>query len=392
MTLHFPAHDEQQDLREAVRAMCAKFPLEYWDQHDLDHEFPEEFYRAFADAGYFGVLVPEELGGGGGTMGQMAAILEEVAACGGALNAASSVHLPILPIPAILAFGSERQRHTLLPQIVAGELFVTFGVTEPDAGTDTTKIKTAATKVDGGWRINGSKVWNTGALRGDLIMILARTSTPGPGQRKGEGLTLFLGNLKAGEVTIRPIPKIGRNAVPSCEVFFNDLFVTDEDVLGEVGQGFYHILHSLNGERILVAAEALGIARWAVEAGCEYARERVVFDQQIGRHQAVQHPLAQAYLQVLAATEVLSRTVEEYEAKGSRAVGQLANALKYLASEAEGFATDAAMQVFGGYAYAREYHIGRHWIEARLQRLAPINNQMVLNSIAEVTLELPRSY
>lgn len=223
-------------------------------------------------------------------------------------------------------------------------------------------------------------------------MLLARTSTPTEGQRTGEGLTLFLGDLKSEAVTIRRIPKIGRNAVASCEVFFNDLFVADEDVIGEVGQGFYHILHSLNGERILVAAEALGIARWAIEAGARYARERVVFGQQIGVHQAVQHPLAQAYLQVLAASEVLSRTVAIYEEKGGRAVGTYANALKYLASEAEGAATDAAMQVFGGFAYAREYHVGRHWIEARLQRLAPINNQMVLNSIAEAALDLPRSY
>lgn len=392
MALSFPYHQAQKDLREAVRSLCSRFPLEYWDQHDLDHEFPEEFHRAFAQAGYFGVLVPEEYGGGGGTMGQMAAILEEVGAGGGALNAASSVHIPILAIPTLLRFGTEEQRKQYLPQIASGELFVTFGVTEPNAGSDTTKIETQATKVDGGWRVNGAKVWNSGALRGDRIMLLARTSNPGADEKRGVGLTLFLADLHAEGVRIQAIPKIGRNAVPSAEVFFTDVFVADEDVVGEVGQGFYHLLYSLNGERILVAAEALGIARWALEQASQYARERVVFGHQIGRHQAVQHPLAKAYLQVLAATEVMGRAVEVFETEGGRAVGVLANGLKYLASEAEFAATDAAMQTFGGYAFAREFHIGRHWIEARLQRIAPLNNEMILNSISESALSLPRSY
>ncbi|ALL79768.1 acyl-CoA dehydrogenase (plasmid) [Pseudonocardia sp. EC080610-09] len=392
MKLSFPAHEDQADLRAAVRSLCARFPLEYWDRHDLDKEFPQEFFEAFAEAGYLGVLVPEEYGGGGGTMSQMAAILEEVSAAGGALNAASSVHIPILAVPTLLAFGSEEQRKEHLPKIAAGELFVTFGVTEPDAGTETTRIKTAARRVDGGWLINGSKVWNTGALRGDRIMLLARTGEPGEGRRKGEGLTLFLADLKAPSVDIKAISKIGRNAVASTEVFFNDLFVSDADVIGEVDQGFYHLLYSLNGERILVSAEALGIARWALENGARYAQERVVFDRPIGKNQAVQHPLAKAYLQVLAASEVMSRTIEIYEEKGGRAVGVMANGLKFLASEAEAAATDAAMQTYGGYSFAREYHIGRHWIEARLQRIAPINNQMILNSIAESALGLPRSY
>lgn len=391
MRLSFPSHEGQADLRDAVRVLCARFPLEYWDRHDLDKEFPQEFFEAFARAGYLGVLVPEEYGGGGGTMSQMAAILEEVSAGGGALNAASSVHIPILAVPTLLAFGSEEQRKEHLPKIAAGELFVTFGVTEPDAGTETTRIKTAARKVEGGWLINGSKVWNTGALRGDRIMLLARTSEPS-GKRKGEGLTLFLGDLRADSVDIKAISKIGRNAVASTEVFFNDLFVSDADVIGQVDQGFYHLLHSLNGERILVSAEALGIARWALENGARYANERIVFDRPIGKNQAVAHPLAKAYLQVLAASEVMARTIDIYEEHGGRAVGTMANGLKYLASEAEGAATDAAMQTFGGYSFAREYHIGRHWIEARLQRIAPINNQMILNSIAESVLQLPRSY
>lgn len=388
----FPHHAERHDLRAAVRSLCEKFTLDYWDECDRSHAFPEEFYRAFAAAGYFGVLVPEEYGGHGGSMADMAAILEEVGAGGGALNACSAVHIPILSIPTLLKFGTEEQRATYLPKIASGELFVTFGVTEPDAGTDTTKLKTAAKPVDGGYVLNGSKVWNTGALRGDKVMVLARTGTPGEGQRRGEGLTLFLADLEGSSIDVRPIPKIGRNAVASCEVFFHDHFVPADAVVGEVGQGFYHLLYSLNGERILVSAEALGLGRWAIEAAANYARERVVFDQQIGGHQSVQHPLASAYLGLFAATEVLARCVSEYEDKGGAAVGTMANGLKYLASEAAFAATDAAMQCFGGFAYAREYHIGRHWIESRLQRIAPINNQMVLNSIAEQALSLPRSY
>lgn len=388
----FPAHAAEGELREAVRKMCARFPLSYWEECDQEERFPEEFFQAFADGGYLSVLVPEEYGGGGGSMTAMAAILEEVGAGGGALNAASSVHIPILSIPTLLRFGSAEQKAKYLPQIASGNLFVTFGVTEPDAGTDTTTISTRAVKVEGGWSVSGMKVWNTGALRGDKVMTLVRTSTPGPGQRKGEGLTLLLIDLDQRSVERRSIPKIGRHAVASCEVFFNDVFVPDSEVVGEVGQGFYHLLYSLNGERLLVSAEAIGIGRWAIDAAAKYGQERIVFGQQIGKHQSVQHPLAAAYLQLMAASEVLARALSVYEEKGGRAVGILANGLKYLATEAEFAATDAAMQTFGGYAFAREYHIGRHWIESRLQRIAPINNQMVLNSIAESALGLPRSY
>jgi acyl-CoA dehydrogenase len=390
-SIEFPYHTERAQLREAVRKLCAHFSLDYWEEHDREHRFPEEFFAAFARAGYLGVLVPEEFGGGGGSMSDMAAVLEEVGAAGGALNAASSVHIPILCIPTLLAFGTAQQRSELLPKVASGELFVTFGVTEPNAGTETTRITTAAQPVSGGYLVNGAKVWNTGALRGQMVMLLVRTSEPA-GERRGDGLSLLLVDLDSEGVAIRPIPKIGRNAVASAELFLQNVFVPEDRVVGEVGKGFYHLLHSLNGERILVSAEALGIGRWAVERAAQYATERVVFDRQIGSNQSVQHPLAQAYLHLLAASEVLSRALHVYETQGARAVGALANGLKYLASEAAFAATDAAMQTHGGYAYGREYHIGRHWIESRLQRIAPINNEMVLNYIAETALGLPRSY
>lgn len=393
MAIERPPHlDIKRDLRDAVQALCAKYSLDYWEDHDREHTFPEEFWRDFTEQGFAGILIPEEYGGGGGTIGDMVAVLEEVAAGGGELNAASSVHIPQLCVPTLLAFGSEAQKERFLPQIAAGEIFVTFGVTEPDAGTDTTQITTTATKTADGWVINGAKVWNTGALRGDKVLVLVRTSPRGDSKRKGAGLTLFLTDLKADTVQVSAIPKIGRNAVASCDVVFTDHPVSDDDIVGEVGEGFYHLLHSLNGERLYIAAELLGMGRWSIESATRYANERVVFDRPIGMNQSVQHPLARGYLNLMAAGQILWKAVEKFESEGGSAAGTLCNAAKYLAAEAAFQASDDAMQTFGGYSYAREYHIGRHWVASRIQRIAPINNQMILNYIAERSLGLPRSY
>lgn len=393
MPVQFPHLQVNRELRESIRAMCAKFPLEYWEQHDWDDEFPEEFYRTFADNGYLGVLVPEEYGGGGGQIADMCAILEEVAASGGAMNACSTVHIPMLSLAAITSFGTEEQRRDVLPKIASGDLYVTFGVTEPDAGTETSKIRTYAKDVgDGQYLLNGGKVWNSGALRGDKIMVLARTSTPGEGEPKAGGLTLFLTDLKADTVDIKPIKKIARNAVASAEVFFSDHPLSEDDIVGEKGCGFYHLLHSLNSERLLLASESLGMGRWALENATRYATEREIFDRPIGQNQAVAHPLAKSFLELLGAAQVLYHAADEYAAKGAGAVGTMANAAKYLASEAAFACADHAMQTFGGYSFAREYHIGRFWAESRLLRIAPVNNQMVLNYIAERELHLPRSY
>lgn len=388
----FPHESTEVDLRRLVQQLCKEYDADYWDACDSDKRFGEEFFQAFAAAGLLGITVPEEYGGGGGGLRQQVAVLEELAAGGGAINACSSVHIPLLPIPTLLAFGTEEQKQTLLPEIATGGTYVTFGVTEPDAGTDTTRISTRAARVKGGYSISGTKVWNSGALRGDKILLLARTSSPQPPEPKTFGLTLFLTDLRSPTIRIQPIRKIGRNAVASAEVFFDDHFVADEHVVGSVGEGFTHLLHSLNGERLYLAAEALGVGRWALTAAARYARTRSVFDRPIGQNQAVQHPLASCYLQLLAAGQVVYRGVEAYETDGPASVGTLANAAKYLATEASFAANDASMQVFGGYSFAREYHIGRHWIESRVQRIAPINNEMILNYIAERSLGLPRSY
>lgn len=389
---HFPHLRRDADLRAGVRALCADFSLDYWDQKDAEQEFPSEFFEAFASGGFLGTLIPEEFGGGGGSTSQMVAILEEVGAAGGGLNACSTVHTPLLCAPTILKFGTEQQRKELLPLIASGQLYTTFGVTEPDAGTDTTRIQLKA-DVDGpNFRVTGTKVWNTGALRGDKVLLLTRTSAPPESGRRGLGITLLLVDLHDPTITIRPIPKIGRNALASCEVFFDETLVGVDNVVGEIGQGFYHLLHSLNSERLFVAAETIGLGRWALSAASRYGLERVVFDRPIGQNQGVQHPLAKSFLDLLSAAGVLYQAVDDYELRGGEAVGVLANAAKYLCSEAAVATTDAAMQVFGGYSFAREYHIGRQWIEARLPRVAPVNNQMVLNFLAERVLGLPKSY
>lgn len=388
----FPHLSRDADLRQAVRSLCQKYDVTYWDERDADHTFPEDFFQDFASSGFLSTLIPEEYGGGGGSTSHMVAILEEVGACGGAFNACSTIHTPLLCVPSILKFGSETQRQDLLPRIAAGQLFITFGVTEPNAGTDTTQISLQAVDEGNSYLINGTKVWNTGAMRGDKVMVLARTSDAPDDGRRGLGLTLILVDLASPGIDIRPIPKIGRNAVASCEVFFRDVVAAKDDVVGEVGQGFYHLIHSLNSERLFVAAETIGLGRWALASATAYAQDRVVFGRQIGKNQAVQHPLAKGYLALLAAAGVLYNAVDEYESKGGALVGPLANAAKYLCSEAAFATTDAAMQIFGGYSFAREYHIGRHWIESRLPRVAPVNNEMVLNFIAERTLGLPKSY
>lgn len=389
--IEFPHLRQRAEIREAVRLMNQAFDLSYWERVDREHTFPEEYYRAFADSGFSGALIPEEYGGGGGTPGDMVAILEEVAMGGGAVNACTTVHMPLLSMPSILAFGTEQQRNEILPAIASGDMYISFGVTEPDAGTDTTKIKTRAKKTGDGWLINGAKVWNSGALRADKVMLLTRTSDRDETSR-ASGMTLFLVDIDSPGIDKQAIPKIGRNAVASAELFINDLHARDSDIVGEEGRGFYHLLHSLNTERLFVAAECIGLGRWALEQAADYARERVVFDRPIGKNQAVQHPLAKSYLELVSAAQLLYHAVDECESKGAQAVGLLANAAKYLASEAAHNATSAAMKVFGGYSFAREYHIGRYWIESHLPRVAPINNDMILNFVAERALGLERSY
>jgi acyl-CoA dehydrogenase len=382
--------DEHQPLRDGVRKICADYPDEYWRECDAAHEFPWAFYKAFADAGWVGLAVPEEYGGGGAGITESSILLEEIAASGACLNGCSPIHLSVFGMNPVVKHGSELMKRTYLPRVASGELHVSFGVTEPDAGTDTTNISTRATKVDGGYRIRGRKIWNTKADIAEKCLLLARTTPLEDVAKRTDGMTLFLVDLQVPEVDIQPIAKVGRNAVASCEVSFDDAFVTADDVVGEEGRGFHNLLDGLNPERILLAAEALGIGRVAVRRAVAYANERVVFGRPIGQNQGIAFPLADAHIRLRAAEMMIRTASARYDA--GLPCGEEANAAKYLAADAAYEAADRAVQTHGGMGYATEYDVERYWREARLIRIAPISQEMILNYTAEHVLGLPRSY
>jgi acyl-CoA dehydrogenase len=366
--------------------------LAYWETCDREHRFPREFYEAFAAAGYLSMIVPEQFGGTGSGLSEVCAVLEEVAAGGGAINACSSVHLTLISMSAVIRHASDELRALVLPRLAEGGLIVSFGVTEPNSGTDTTSITSTARREGGCYVVNAMKTWNSGAQEAEMVLLLVRTS-PRNAERRADGLSLLLVDLDSPKVTIRPIQKVGRNAVDSNDLFIDELEVPLNRLVGIEGHGFSHLLDGLNAERVMLAAEAIGVGRWAVMHASKYATERVVFGRPIGQNQAVQHPLAAGYVDLAAAAGLVRDAALAYDSGISqRECGELANMAKLAATEAAFKTTDAAMQVFGGYSFAREFHIGRHWIESRLQRIAPVNNQMVLNFVAEKMLGLPRSY
>ena len=388
--MDFAWGSELESIREEAARLCAAFDDGYWGARDEAHEFPWEFYRAFAQQGWIGILVPEAYGGAGlGTL-HAGALLGAVAASAGAQNAASTLHLSIFGMGPVIHHGSEQLKRRTLPPTASGELHVSFGVTEDDAGTDTSRIRTTARPVGDGFVVNGKKVWNTKAQQAQKILLLARTTPREQCARPLDGMTLFLADLDPDHVEIREIPKLGRNAVNSTEVYIEDLRVPASDVVGEVGRGFYHLLDGLNPERIVIAAEAVGIGRRALEVATRYAKGRVVFDRPIGRNQAIAHPLADSLAELEAAELLWQKAAWAYD--GGQPAGPLANMAKLRASEAAFRACDRALQTFGGFGYAREFHVERYWRESRLARIAPISNEMVLNYLAEHVLGLPRSY
>ncbi len=388
--MDFSFGPELESIRDAARRLCARFDDDYWSARDEGHEFPWEFYDAFAEQGWIGILVPEEYGGAGlGTL-HAGALLNAVAATAGAQNAASALHLSIFGMAPVIHHGSEELKRRTLPPTASGELHVSFGVTEDDAGTDTSRIRTFARRSGDGFLVTGKKVWNTKAQQAQKILLLARTTPREECRRPLEGMTLFLADLDPAHTEIREIPKLGRNAVNSNEVYFEDLPVSAADVVGEVGRGFYHLLDGLNPERIVLAAEAVGIGRRALEVATRYAKERVVFDRPIGQNQAVAHPLAESLSELEAADLLWQKAAWTFD-RGEEA-GALANMAKLRASEASFTACDRALQVFGGMGYAREFHVERYWRESRLGRIAPISNEMVRNYLAEHVLGLPRSH
>ena len=388
--MNFELNDEQVLIRESVGKLCADFPDNYWSQKDKDHEFPWDFYQAMADAGWLGIAIPEAYGGSGRGITEASLVLEEVAASGAAMNGATSLHLSIFGMHPVAKYGSEDMKQKYLPRVAKGDLHVAFGVTEPDAGTDTTSITTAA-RLDGDhYVVKGRKVWTTKALQSEKVLLLVRTTDKEKVEKKTGGMTLLLADLQRDEVSISPIDKLGRNAVATCEVVYDDLPVLVTDRVGEEGKGFRYLLDGLNAERILIAAEALGIGRAAMSKAVEYANERVVFGRPIGKNQGIAFPLAEAKMR-LDAAELMIRKASWLIDNGS-ACGAEANMAKWLAADAAFFAADRAVQTHGGFGYATEYHVERYWREARLMKIAPISQEMVQNFVSEHVLDLPKSY
>jgi acyl-CoA dehydrogenase len=384
--MDFTPDADHEAITDAVRRVCAAFDDDYWARCDDEHAFPWDFYRKMAEGGWLGVAIPERYGGGGRGITEASLVLREVARSGAAMNGCSALHLTIFGLNPVVRFGNDRLKEEFLPRAAAGDLHVAFGVTEPDAGTDTSRITTRAEPDGkGGYVVHGRKIWTSKALESEVVLLLARTGGEGFG-----GLSLFLADLDPDHVDIRPIPKMGRNAVASCEVAYDGLPVEGWRLVGEEGQGWRQILHGLNPERILLASEAIGIGEVALARAVAYAKEREVFGRPIGANQAIAHPLAQAHVQLAAAWRTTQDAAWRYD--NGLDCGEAAQSAKYLAAEASFFAADRAVQTLGGMGYATEYHVERYFREARLQRIAPVSQEMSLNYVAQNVLRLPRSY
>ncbi|MEN0140689.1 MAG: acyl-CoA dehydrogenase family protein [Rhodococcus sp. (in: high G+C Gram-positive bacteria)] len=385
----FDTESNIEIVRKATRELARKFDNDYWLDKDRNHEYPWDFIKAFADGGWLGAMIPEEYGGIGLGLQEAAVMMGEIASSGGGMSGGSAIHFYVFPPAPIVRYGSEEMKKKYLPKLASGEMLTAFGITEPTAGVDTSRIKTKATKVDGGWVINGQKVFITNAQNAHRILLLARTS-PRDENKPLAGMTIFFAELDPKHVTIREIDKLGRAAIDTNELFIDNLFVADEDVVGEVGKGFYYIIDGLNPERIVVAMEGIGLGRAALEIGTEYAKNRVVFDRPIGQNQAVAHPLADSWIRLEAAERMAMHAAKLFDDK--QECGHEAAAAKYLGAEAGFEACDRAFSTLGGYAYAKEYHIERLWREVRLLRNAPFSQEMVRNYISQQVLGLPRSY
>ena len=387
--MDFALTDQQELIRKEVGALARTFPPEYWLDKDRKAEYPREFVTAFAEAGWLGMIVPEEYGGSGLGVTEASLMLHEICAAGAGTTGASPIHFYLFPPLPLIKHGAEALKRRVLPRIATGEIVMSFGVTEPNAGTDTSRIQTRAERAAGRWTVNGRKVWTTNARQATHLLLLARTAPRDPA-KPFRGLTLFLTEFDRTKITVREIEKLGRAAVDSNEIFIEGLEVDEDGVIGEVGQGFYHLLDSLNPERIFTAIEAVGIGRAALARATQYAKERVVFDRPIGQNQAVAHPLAAAWARLEAAELVTLRAAWLFD--HGQPCGSEANAAKLLAAEAGFEACDVALQTHGGYGYAREFHVERLWREVRLYKIAPVSQQMVLNYLSEHVLGLPKSY
>ena len=388
--MDFSESEDQRAIREGVGAVVHKFDDEYWLARDDDGEFPRAFHRAMADAGWLGITMPPEYGGAGLGVIEAAIMMHEVASHGGGMAAASTVHINLFGPHPIVVFGTPEQRERWLPRLVQGLDQCAFGVTEPDAGLNTTAIKTFAQKAPGGYLVHGQKVWTSTAQVASKIMLLTRTTKLEDCKRPTEGITLFYADLDRSKIEVRRIPKMGRKAVDSNAVFIDGLFIPESDRIGEEGKGFSYLLHSLNPERLLVAAEAVAIGQDALRRATKYARERIVFERPIGQNQGIQHPLAERWMALEAAWTMVMKGAWLYD--HDRPCGAEANAAKFLGARAGYDAALQAVLTHGGFGYAKEYHVERLLREVTITRIAPVTEQLILSFIAEKVLDLPKSY
>lgn len=388
--MDFSITEDHRAIRDGVGAVVQSFNDEYWLERDEDGQFPEQFHRAMADAGWLGITMPPEYGGAGLGVTEATIMLHEVASHGSGMAAASTVHINLFGPHPIVVFGTTDQRQRWLPNLVDGKDRCCFGFTEPDAGLNTTAIKTFAEKVPGGYLVHGQKVWTSTAQVANKIMLLTRTTRLEDCARPTDGITIFYTDLDRSRIEVRRIPKMGRKAVDSNAIFIDALFVPESDRIGEEGKGFSYILHSLNPERLLVAAEAIAIGQDALRRATRYARERIVFDRPIGQNQGIQHPLAECWMALEAAWAMVMKGAWLYDNR--QPCGAEANTAKFLGARAGYNACLQSVLTHGGFGYAKEYHVERLLREVTVTRIAPITEQLILSFIAEKVLDLPKSY
>ena len=388
--MDFSFSAEQIAIRAAIEKICAGFDADYWLKKDSGGGFPDDFHRAFARDGWLGIAMPEQYGGGGLGITEAALMMQTVAASGAGMSGASAIHMNIFGLNPVVVFGSDEQKQRWLPPLIAGTDKACFCVTEPDAGLNTTRVKTRAVKQGDHYLVSGQKIWISTAQVTNKILLLARTTPLEQTKKPAQGLSLFYTDVDRQFVEAREIPKMGRKAVDSNQVFIDGLKVPVADRIGEEGKGFEYILHGLNPERILIAAEAVGLGQVALRRAAEYAKERIVFDRPIGQNQAIQHPLAQRWIELEAANLLVYKAAALYDS--NQPCGAEANAAKYFAAEVGYKACETAVMTLGGMGYAKEFHVERYLREALIPRIAPVSPHLILCFIAEKVLGLPKSY
>ncbi|HEX2215187.1 MAG TPA: acyl-CoA dehydrogenase family protein [Xanthobacteraceae bacterium] len=388
--MDFSLTEDQQAIREAIGRICARFGDDYWLAKDRDGGFPEDFHTAFAEAGWLGICIPEEFGGTGLGVTEAVLMMQTIAESGAGFSGASALHMNIFGLYPVVAFGTDEQKRRMLPPLVAGHDKACFAVTEPNTGLDTLRLKTKAVRDGDRYILSGQKIWISTAQVATKMLVLARTTPLEQVARKTDGLSLFYTDFDRAHVTAHEIEKMGRKAVDSNQVFIDNLPVPTADRIGEEGRGFSYILHGMNPERILIAAEAVGLGRAALARAVAYAKQRIVFDRPIGQNQAIQHPLARAWMQLEAADLMVFKAASLYDR--GLTCGAEANAGKYLAAEAAFEACETAVMAHGGMGYAKEFHVERFMREAFIPRIAPVSRELILSFIAEKVLGLPKSY